>query len=96
MHPMPVRQADSTMSNVMATSVFPLFWNESKNPGPAWMPMVKINSTSPKFPNSFGMTTPKCPNSKAMNITAETSREIPRILTFPSTKPKATMRNNAK
>jgi hypothetical protein len=69
---------------------------EEKNPGPAWMPMVKMKSTSPKFPNSLGMMTPKCPNSRAMKMTAETSSESPLILILPNMKPKATIRKSAK
>ena len=96
MSPMPVRQADTTIKRVTRIKVFPLLRKESKKPGPAWIPIVKIKSTSPKLPNSLGITTPKCPKSKAMKITAETSSEMPRILIFPNTKPNATIRNKAK
>ena len=94
--PTAVSAAEPTMSNVSRISVLPLLRNESKKPGPAWMPMVKMNNTRPKLPNSLGMTTPKCPKSNAMNITAETSSDKPLIFIRPSMKPKATMRNRAK
>ena len=71
----------------------PLLRKESKKPGPACMPMVKMNSTSPKLPSSLGMMTPKCPNSRAMKITADTSSDNPLILILPNMKPRATMRN---
>ena len=77
-------------------SVFPLLRKESKKPGPACMPMVNMNSTSPKFPSSLGIITPKCPKSRAMKITAETSSDNPLILILPNMKPKATMRKSAK
>ena len=54
----PVRLAEPTISKVSIISVFPFDRNESKNPGPACMPIVKMNNTKPKLPNSFGMTTP--------------------------------------
>ena len=94
--PTAVRAAEQMMSRVMMISVLPLLRKESKNPGPAWMPMVKMKSTSPKFPNSLGMMTPKCPNSRAMKMTAETSSESPLILILHNMKPKATMRKSAK
>ena len=53
-----VSDADPMSSMVMMMSVFPLLRNESKNPGPACMPMVNMNSTSPKLPSSLGMNTP--------------------------------------
>ena len=94
--PVAVRAAEQIMSRVMMMRVFPLLRKESKKPGPACMPMVKMNSTSPKLPSSLGMMTPKCPNSRAMKITADTSSDNPLILILPNMKPRATMRNRAK
>ena len=90
--PTPVRQAEATISKVIRISVFPLLRNELKKPGPAWIPMVKINNTSPKFPSSLGIDTPQWPNASAMKMTADTSSESPAILIRPSIKPKATIR----
>ena len=83
-------------SMAMTMSALPLLRKESKKPGPACMPMVKIKRTSPKLPSSLGMNTPKCPKSKAMKITADTSRESPLTLMRPNIKPSATIRNNEK
>ena len=94
--PTAVKAAELIISRVMMISVLPLLRKESKNPGPAWIPMVKMNSTNPKLPNSLGMITPKCPNSKAIKITAETSRDNPLILILPNMKPNATIRKRAK
>ena len=55
----PVKHAEPTINNVRIMSVLPLERKESKNPGPAWIPMVKMNNTNPIFPNSLGMITPK-------------------------------------
>lgn len=55
-----------------------------------------MKSTKPKFPNSLGMITPKWPNSKAMNITADTSRDSPLIFMRPNINPRATIRKRAK
>ena len=57
-NPIAVNEADAIIKSVISIKVFPLLLNESKNPGPACIPMVKINSTYPKFPNSFGILTP--------------------------------------
>ena len=65
----PVRLADPTIRSVSMINVFPFERKESKNPGPACMPMVKMNNTKPKFPSSLGMITPKCPNRRAIKIT---------------------------
>ena len=94
--PTAVRLADRMMSTVRIISVFPLLLKESKNPGPACIPIVKMKSTRPKFPNSLGMITPKCPNSNAMKITADTSSDSPLILILPNMKPSATMRKSEK
>ena len=96
LHATPVRQADKTNTNVTSSRLFPLLRNEWKKPGPACMPMVKINKTSPKLPSSFGMTTPQCPKASAINITADTSSDNPAIRTRPSIKPNATIRNTEK
>ena len=92
----PVRLAEPTIRSVSMISVFPFERKESKNPGPACMPMVKINNTKPKFPSSLGMITPKCPNRRAIKITADTSRERPLICILPNMNPKAIIRNKAK
>ena len=55
----PVSAAVATINNVIIASTFPFALKEVKNPGPACIPIVKINSTSPKFPSSFGIITPK-------------------------------------
>ena len=94
--PRPVRQADATIRIVIRINVFPLLRKESKNPGPAWMPMVKIKSTSPKFPSAFGIETPQWPKAKAIKITADTSNDKPITFTRPSIKPKATIKNTEK
>ena len=94
--PIAVKEAEQIISRVMIMSVFPLLRKESKKPGPACMPMVNMNSTSPKFPSSLGIITPKCPKSRAMKITAETSSDNPLILILPSMKPNATIRKRAK
>ena len=94
--PTAVRAAEQMMSRVMMISVLPLLRKESKNPGPAWIPMVKMNNTNPIFPNSLGMITPKWPNNKAMKITADTSSERPLICIRPSMNPSAMIRNRAK
>ena len=86
----------SSMSRGVCFPVVKYVFEESKKPGPACMPMVKMNSTSPKLPSSLGMMTPKCPNSRAMKITADTSSDNPLILILPNMKPRATMRNRAK
>ena len=95
-NPTAVNEAEATINIVIRINVLPFVRKESKKPGPAWIPMVKMNNTNPKLPNSLGIETPKCPKSKAMKITADTSRETPRILIRPSINPKATMRNKAK
>jgi len=92
----PVRLADPTIRIVSMINVFPFERKESKNPGPACMPMVKMNNTKPKFPSSLGMITPKCPNRRAIKITADTSRERPLICILPNMNPKAIIRNKAK
>ena len=94
--PTAVRQAEQMISIVMRINVFPLLRKESKNPGHAWIPIVKIKSTKPKFPNSLGMMTPKCPKRSAIKITADTSRDNPLILTLPSINPNATIRKREK
>ncbi len=55
----PVKQAEPTINKVRIISVFPFDRKESKNPGPACIPMVKMNNTKPKLPSSLGMITPK-------------------------------------
>ena len=94
--PTAVSPADRIMSTVRIISVFPLLLKESKNPGPACIPIAKINNTRPKFPNSLGIITPKCPNNNAMKITADTSSDSPLILILPNIKPNATMRKSEK
>ena len=93
---MPVRAAEAISKAVMMMRVLPLLLNESKKPGPAWMPMVNMKRTRPKLPKSFGINTPKWPKSKAMKITADTSSDTPLILILPNMKPKATMVKRAK
>ena len=95
-NPTAVRQAELMISMVIMISVFPLLRKESKNPGPAWIPMVKIKSTNPKFPSYLGIITPKCPKRRAMKITADTSSDSPLILILPNMKPNATIRKREK
>ena len=57
--PTAATQAEAIMSKAMMISDFPLLQKESKKPGPACIPMVKIKRTNPKLPNSLGMNTPK-------------------------------------
>ena len=91
-----VRAAEPIIIAVRIMSTLPLLLNELKNPGPACMPIVNMNSTSPRSPNSLGITTPKWPKARATNITAEMSSDSPFILTLPSRKPSAIITNSAK
>ena len=92
----PVMLAEPTMRSARMMSVFPFERKESKKPGPAWIPMVKIKSTRPISPKALGMVTPKCPNSKAMKMTADTSSDRPLILIRPRINPSEMIRNKAK
>ena len=83
-HRKETRPADPISIVVNTANCLPLLLKESKKPGPAWIPIVKINKIIPKFCRSDGIRIPKWPNNNAIKITAETSNDTPLILIDPS------------
>lgn len=82
-----IKDADTITIVVSNTKVRPCFLKESKKPGPACIPMVYMNRTSPMEPIMGGIFTPKCPKKRATKMIAEISREIPATLMLPIIKP---------